>query len=540
VNVLIPLARLSAVVLFSVGSICYSPIVQTQDFATRLEATLTTDSANPIRIMDENIRAQASVRKFFSNREFRPAWHDETGFERLQPLMQALRSADSHGLDPASYHLAALQRARELVDIHAVELLATDAYLTLAAHLLSGRLNPVSVEPDWTALRRERDLAAYLEDAIANDRIVPSLEALAPKNKAYSRLQAALQTYRKAAEQGGWQPIAGGAALKLGDKGPRVAALRHRLRTTGLLPADDSGTDPFDTDLEIAVAAFQQRIGLEADGVVGPVTLRELNKGPEERASQIRANLERWRWLPDDLGRRHIRVNIADYRLEAFNDGALERRHDVIVGRTYRKTPVFSGQISYAVLNPWWETPHNLARLDKLPAFRKDPASAERLGFEILDRAGQRIPTDSIDWGQYSANNFPFRLRQRPGPQNALGRVKLMFPNPHNVYLHDTPSRELFSRGERAFSSGCIRVADALGLTAWVFEQTQGWDRRRVEAVVDSGRETRVDLGTKVPVYILYFTAVVDGDETLRLVNDVYDRDQRLISALSEPPEAKP
>jgi murein L,D-transpeptidase YcbB/YkuD len=263
------------------------------------------------------------------------------------------------------------------------------------------------------------------------------------------------------------------------------------------------------------------------------VTLRELNKGPAERIAQIRANLERWRWLPEDLGGRHIRVSIADFRLEARRNGKVERSHDVIVGRAYRKTPVFSADMSYIVLNPWWDTPDSLARQDKLPLFKKDPTSIFRMGFQVLDRAGKSVDIRSINWGEYTRGHFPFRIRQRPGPENALGQVKLMFPNRHNVYLHDTPSRELFARSNRAFSSGCVRVADALGLTEWVLQETPEWSRERMDAVLAGGRETRVNLAAGIPVHILYFTAVAESDGTLRLINDLYQRDARLIAALN-------
>jgi murein L,D-transpeptidase YcbB/YkuD len=420
----------------------------------------------------------------------------------------------------------------------ALELLATDAYLTLAAHLVGGRLDPVSIEPDWTASRRERDLVGHLEQALASGRIAASIRELEPDAPAYGVLKEALAMYRQAAKDGGWRAIAAGPALRLGDRGERVSAVRQRLRMTGLLEAPETQTDEFDSGLETAVAAFQRRVGLEADGIVGAVTLRELNKRPTDRIDQVRANLERWRWLPEDLGRRHVRVNIADYRLEARRDGRVEQVHDVIVGRTYRRTPVFSGEISYVVFNPWWETPPNLARQDKLPAFRKDPASVERLGFEVIGRDGKMIDPAGINWADYSTDDFPFRLRQRPGPLNALGQVKLMFPNRHNVYLHDTPSRELFARGERAFSSGCVRVADALALTEWVLEGTEDWTRARIDAVVAAGREIRVNLASRVPVHILYFTAVTDADGSLRLISDVYGRDARLIAALGRPPPA--
>lgn len=499
----------------------------------RLQERLSGDAQQRLSAAGEPIRDEVALRRFFAQRGFRPAWSGDLGRPMLDQLMAAIEQASAHGLTSAEYHQGALRRAIAADDAVAIEQLSTDAYLTLAANLIGGRLDPVTMEFNWTAGRRERDLVLHLENALVHRRIAASLAELKPHAPEYDVLKNALALYREANRKGGWGPIVAGPALKLGDAGPRVAALRERLRATGLLALGDAASQQFDVELESAVAAFQRRIGLEADGVVGPVTLRELNKRPADRIEQIRANLERWRWLPEDLGKQHIRINIADFRLEARLNGKVERSHDVVVGRTYRMTPVFSSQISYIVLNPWWETPDNLARQDKLPAFKKDPGLATRQGFEVLDRSGNPRDPSRIHWGDYSAGNFPFRLRQRPGPQNALGQVKLMFPNKHNVYLHDTPSRELFTRTQRAFSSGCVRVADAVSLTEWVLQETAGWSRAKIDATLAAGRETRINLHTRVPVHILYFTAVSEPDGSLRLINDVYGRDARLIAALA-------
>jgi murein L,D-transpeptidase YcbB/YkuD len=501
--------------------------------ATMLKQLLGTTVPQTILPEKEPLRARAALKKFYVNRDYTPVWLDVYGQRLLAELATFILRIDEQGLTQNDYHWSALENAISAGDTVTVELLATDAFLTMAAHLIGGRLDPVTIETDWTAMRRERDLVKHLEDAISSRSIKASLEDLEPKSPAYGDLKHALAIYRKAAKDGVWDPIPKGAALKLGHEGPRVIKLRERLRATGLLDVSESVSDRFDGELEAAVAMFQRRIGLEADGVVGPETLRELNKSPADRIDQIRANLERWRWLPEDLGDRHIRVNIADFRLEARRNGRVERVHDVIVGRSYRMTPVFSGKISYVVLNPWWDIPDRIARLDKLPEFRKAPDTVDRLGIEVLDRSGKVIAPKDIHWDNYAAGNFPFRLRQRPGPQNALGRVKIMFPNRHNVYLHDTPSRELFERTARAFSSGCIRVSDVLELTEWVLDETSGWTRSAIERSLSEKREKRVDLIKDIPVHILYFTAVSEPDGTLRLINDIYGRDARLVAALN-------
>lgn len=500
--------------------------------------TILTTGGETSRIVagGDPIRAPVALRRFYTARGFAPAWTGSANGALRDELTAAIEHMREHGLTPEDYHAAALQRAIAAAADEAIELLATDAFLTMAAHLIGGRLDPVTIEPGWTAVRRERDLVEHLESALAQRRIAAALIDLEPDAPGYGVLKMALATYREADRQGGWEPLADGPALKLGQTGPRVAGLRRRLQATGLLATTGGAVDHFDIALESAVAEFQRRIGLEADGVVGPLTLQELNKPPAERIEQIRVNLERWRWLPEDLGERHIRVNIADFDLQARHLGIIERRHDVIVGRPYRMTPVFSETIAYLVFNPWWETPERLARQDKLPAFQKDSAAVARLGFDVLDRAGNRLDPAGIDWQRYSPRDFPFRLRQRPGPQNALGQVKIMFPNKHNVYLHDTPSRELFARSQRAFSSGCVRVADALGLAEWLLEDPRGWPRERIDTVVAAGRELRVNLRAGVPVHIVYLTAVAQPDGRLRLIHDLYGRDARVSAALRLPP----
>lgn len=484
-------------------------------------------------------RACETGARFYDDRDQALAWTGPANAALFSDLLDAVRAAGTHGLDPDDYHLSML----ELIDPSVADLdadtLATDAYLTLAAHLLSGRLDPVSVEPDWTAARRGRDLAAYLQGALASGAIGESLEALAPAQPGYEALRVALAEYRALAEAEVWPSVDAGPTLRPGDSGPRIAQLRARLEATGDIgPLEDGveGGDMYDEALAAAVRTFQARASLDPDGVVGARTLAQLNITPADRVTQLEANLERWRWLPDDLGRRHIRVNIADFSLEARADGVVERRHDVIVGRLYRRTPVFSGSMTYMVVNPWWETPHSLASRDKLPAFQRDPEAVTRLGFQVIDRSGVVVDPATIDWTAITASDFPYRIRQAPGPMNALGEVKLMFPNRHNVYLHDTPTRDLFSSTRRDFSSGCVRVRDPLELAAWALAETPGITPERLAEIAAGSAETPITLARALPVHILYWTAVSDEAGGVRFVDDVYDRDGRVTAALEAAP----
>lgn len=493
-------------------------------------------------------RACEQVEAFYAARDGMLAWTGPGHAARYRDLIVAIEDAQTHGLNPADYHLEHLLTASPYWPNRSLDEIATDAYLTLAAHLEFGRLDPTRVEPNWTAWHPQVDLSAYLESALSASAVAASLEALAPANREYQALRRALALYRLVAESGPWPVIDDGPMLRPGDVDPRVRQLRARLipALPELAQAEGEGegdeaaeaADPelYDAVLEEAVRAFQARSALEADGLVGGRTLAMLNMTPEERIALLRINLERWRWLPHDLGRRHIRVNIAGFALEARAEGVVERRHDVIIGCTYRQTPVFSGAITYIVVNPWWETPHRLAVSDKLPSFRRDPSRVERLGFQVLDRDAQPVDPDTIDWNAVSAGDFPYRLRQAPGPLNALGRVKLIFPNPHSVYLHDTPDQDLFEHTRRDFSSGCIRVRDALGLAEWVLAETPDWSAERLAETVESGLETPVTLTERVPVHVLYFTIEPTAGGGLRFLDDLYERDGGVLAALDESP----
>ncbi len=484
---------------------------------------------------DELFDATA-VRRFYTQRGFQPAWTGPSCRAALQSLIGAIEDSESHGLQARDYHMDGLIGTDRCDATR--ELLATDAWLALAAHLHAGRVDPLTVEPNWTTTRPTIDAVALLEQALAEGNVAGALERLAPQDPLYAELRQALARFRGYAARGGWIGIETGPTLRRGDSGIRVEQLRARLQLSGLLEADAETDAPatFDETMEYAVRVFQRRTNLEPDGAVGALTLVQLNRRATHRIDQARANLERLRWLPEDMGRRHIRVNIADYRLEAWADGVIERVHQVIVGKQYRSTPSFSGNISHLVFSPWWEVPRSLAVKDKLPLFRRDPGALARLGYVVIDRDGSVVDPAGIDWKALSANSFPYRLRQRPGPKNALGAVKFMFPNSHNVYLHDTSDPGLFDHVRRSFSSGCIRVESALELAQWVLAPMPEWTRERIDAAAALGEERTVVLGEPVPVHLLYLTAVADGNGGVRFIDDLYGRDPALILALDRAP----
>jgi L,D-transpeptidase YcbB len=506
-----------------------------------------------VRVADSTLLAPGPLQSLYEANAWQPLWfRDWEALEQLSRVPATLKLAAAHGLDPDHYHQATLASALERISDNAsrpqalvdAELLATDALLSLAHHLAHGRIHPESIDPEWFIERDQPELKeSVIRHALGNKSGQELLESLLPTHRAYHRLVEQLALKREMASNGKWLTVASGLPLiRPGQYDERIPAIRHQLArlddSTEALNSDNP--ERYDARLEDAVRRFQRRHGLAIDGIIGPQTLGALNVTPTQRVEQLRANLERWRWLPQSLGKEYILVNIAGFGMQVVSGGEEVMRQRVIVGLPYRRTPVFAGRMSYLVLNPSWEVPHQLAVQDQLPRIRANPGYLEEMGFAVLQGWGaeeRRIDPADVDWDQLSRRNFPYRLRQAPGPDNALGRVKFMFPNRHNVYLHDTPARGLFKQDERAFSSGCIRLEDAEGLARWLLSQrSELMSEDRIQSTWAGGRETTVRLDRHLPVYLLYWTAWAGDDDQIHFRRDIYQRDRRLIEALNAPP----
>jgi len=340
-------------------------------------------------------------------------------------------------------------------------------------------------------------------------------------------LEKALSQYRHLAAQGGWPRIPTGPTLREGDTDERMPILRERLIASADLAAPASQEHLFDGLLKEAVQRFQARHGLTADGVVGTKTLRELNVPITERIRQLAASLERCQPLPSLLEPRHILVNIADFTLKLYENGELRLSMPVIVGKTYRQTPVFNGRISSLVLNPSWEVPHSIATQDLLPKIKKNPDYLNQLHLRVFQgwTTNAELDPATVAWTTLSPSRFPYRLRQDPGPANALGRVKFLFPNPYDVYLHDTPSQSLFQQDSRAFSSGCIRLARPLDLAVYLLEGTPLGSMDALTTALSREKTRSVTLPSPIAVHIAYMTAWVDREGIIQFRPDVYNRD---------------
>ncbi|NNF07687.1 MAG: L,D-transpeptidase family protein [Candidatus Eisenbacteria bacterium] len=493
---------------------------------------------------ESGLHAKTTVLAFYQNRGYSAAWsaaaRPSPQAREMLAIMQGLKS---DGLVPSNYHEA---RIGDLVarggnaalterEAAQLELLLTDAFIMIAAHLRHGFVDPVKIDSEWLLVHPRPALHEALDAALHDETLRQTVESFRPPQAEYEGLVRALAWYREIAQQGGWGTVQSDSTLVLGSQGTAVLDLRSRLRATGDLEDRGEALPTIDEDLVHAVRRFQSRHGLNDDGSVGPATRAALNVSVEDRLNQILVNLERWRWLPTDLGDRHVMVNIAAFESAMVVSGRDVLNMRVIAGRTYRRTPVFSGRIQYLVFNPSWSVPASIARKDLFPKFRKDPGEIARMGYRISAVDGSKVSPGAVDWSKPSA----YRITQAPGPKNALGKVKFMFPNVHNVYLHDTSSPELFAKEDRAFSSGCIRVEKPMELAELLLEDSD-WSPERVAKGLEAGKEFRVDLPTAVPVHILYWTAWVDRDGILQFRKDVYGRDGRVLEALAEPSPASP
>jgi len=521
---------------------------------TRIEAA---GIVMELRAAGEPVYASLVLPSFYERRLYRPAWSDERGPTRLADnLIDALRRADLEGLRSEDYHLAGIETVLAAVRADAkrgpalapdrwaeLDLLLTDAFLVYGAHLLAGRVNPETLRPEWVSNRRTADIAVVLEAALASGNIAAALEALDPPEVGFRRLREALARYRAVAAAGGWPAIPEGS-MHAGDRGAAVTALRQRLRLEDGLVGDgeaeeQQGDDVFDAGLEQALEKFQRRHGLTADGVVSTATRAELNVPVERRVEQLELNLERWRWLPKDLGRRHIIVNIAAFELEVMDGDSLVMSMRVVVGRPFNRTPVLSDTMRYLVLNPYWHVPSSIATTELLPKLKRDPSYLARYKLRVFPSSrldAQEVDPATVNWSTITAAHFPFLLRQDPGPRNSLGRIKFMFLNKYHVYLHDTPARPLFEETQRDFSHGCIRIQHPIELALYLLRHDPRWDRNALLAALDDAEDRSVPLPEPMPIHLLYWTAWADADGTIQFRRDIHDRDLPLFTALRAPP----
>ena len=518
------------------------------DIGSQIQQQLETANKTLASEQKQSLHATELVSRFYSGRTYLPAWLDEEGLlPRAKEMILAIKNADAEGMNPEDYHFSLIRSL--LIDLvkengwqdgdepalARLEILCTDAFITYAAHLAYGRFNPETVYESWQISRDNVDPVSLLNHALESGQVGAALKEQMPKHPIYAVLKQYLARYRQIAASGGWSAVDSDQKMESGDQGPHVRQLRDRLFITGEL-SEFNGKDIFDDDLTLAVIKFQATHGLGMDGIVGQKTLAALNVPVRERVRQIELNMERWRWLPRQLGDRYIHVNITDFSLSIIEQGKTVVSMPVIVGRQSRSTPEFSADMTYMVVNPYWKVPRKLAVQDKLPLIRKDPEYLLKHNFRVYQwYNGEAVELDpySINWSKVNSRNWNFSLRQDPGPDNALGSLKFMLPNKFSVYLHDTPTQHLFEQDTRAFSSGCIRIASPIELAKYLLKDDPYWDLQTIMGAIAGGENEIINLPKPIPVYVLYWTAWVGEDGRIQFRDDIYGRDTLLAEAES-------
>jgi L,D-transpeptidase YcbB len=495
----------------------------------------------------EGTRLWKQTQQFYQRRQFAPAWIEKAAPRpQMDTLVEAIGAAGSEGLDPELYSAGLLrqrhaeaskgfltQKGFDPPEAGTLDVWLTYLYMKYASDLADGLSDLARADPTWQIKPEKFDPLAELEAALAGNKVAQSLQALTPEAPEYRALRKILADYRGIAEKGGWPAVPRSLKLKPGQKSAAVPALATRLAASG----DYKGGVPaagrpaaYVREMQDAVKQFQRRHGLTDDGVVGATVTAALNVPIERRIRQIELNMERWRWLPRDLGDRYVFVNIPDMRLDVWDHGRAPLSMRVVVGKKDTPTPIFNDEMTYVVFSPYWNVPPDIANNETLPAMLTDPGFLARTNMEVVDTSGSPVDAESLDL----SDPTKYRFRQRPGADNSLGLVKFMFPNQYNVYLHDTPADSLFARASRSFSHGCVRVEQPGKLADYVLGDQADWTPERIAGAMHAGEEQTVKLKQPLPVYITYLTARVSADGFVQFRSDVYGIDTAQTARLAD------
>jgi murein L,D-transpeptidase YcbB/YkuD len=484
----------------------------------------------------------AGLLGIYRGRAFKPFWlSDGQPTPRAAILRAFLDGAAGEGLRPEDYSAMEIRRLWRQTDDGSrarLELLLTRAFVRYAEDVGRGRVEARRLEdPAFAEAHEAGAIPAAIRKGLETPELERFLRLQAPQHSHYRQLKLALQRYRAIARKGGWKTIPAGPALQTGMADPRIPLIHRRLALTG----DTAGANPastvFDKNLETAVRHFQKRHYLPQDGVVGAETLAAMNLPVEKRIRQIVINLERWRWTSHDLSGKRILVNIPGFELVGLRDERIELAMPVVVGKIDQQTPAFDERMEFIEFNPDWLMPPAIAVSEYLPELQKDPAALARKHIRVFLDAKKDAPEvdpQAISWNRVTpAMMERYALRQAPGPWNALGTVKFMFPNKYNVYFHDTSEPWFFARHKRTYSHGCVRVSRPYELAAWILEgEASSWNPERIRATAACGVHATVPLEKPLPVHLLYRTAWIAEDGSLHFRPDIYGRDAALESSL--------
>ncbi len=472
-----------------------------------------------------------TLKKLYQDRQYQPIWFDEAGLtDKGKVLLNNLRTASLDGLIPDDYHYSDIIDLMKQGDTPypELEIVLTSAYIDYGSDLYKGRLDPTNVDKGWHISKPKPNMPVILEAALKQSDLDAALRSLAPPTPEYRKLRDTMIRLQAIAEKGGWPGVAYPIQLKPGWRNEQVPQIRETLKVMGDLDADSEPDNPekYDNEMRDAVLRFQKRHGLRADGIIGTKTIAAMNVPVTERIRQVQMNMERWRWMPRKFEDRYVLINIPEFELRLYKHGKVTAEHAVIVGKAYKESPVLKSAIRYMVLNPYWNVPTKIAREELLKDAKANPSFLRKNNMEVIGGNGKVLDLSKINWQKYNEKNFNFRMRQRPGAKNALGRIKFIFPNKYDVYLHDTPSRYLFDYDTRTFSHGCIRAENPELLASEILEDHSGG--AKIKKLIDEGKTQTVHLPKPVPIYVAYFSTWVDEDGITHFYSDVYDRDKSL------------
>ncbi|WP_095597112.1 L,D-transpeptidase family protein [Actibacterium pelagium] len=476
------------------------------------------------------------IAAFYKERGYKPLWTSNADRGRRKAFLKAAEEARAHGLPGGRYdpeQIEALFRsAKSGTSRGKAEVELTKMFLRYARDVQSGILIPERVV-DGIERKAPRRRSSDILNAFAKSSPAPFVKSLAPQGAQYARLMEEKLRLERILGSKGWGPkVRTSRKIEPGDSGKDVVGVRNRLIAMGYLKRTASQT--YDANMVKAMKAFQQDHGLFADGVIGKGTLKELNHEPQYRLQQVVVAMERERWMNRDLGRRHVLVNIPDFHARIVENGkvAFQTRSVVGMNLTDRRTPEFSDVMNHMVINPTWNVPRSIATKEYLPMLQENPNAVSHLN--LLDASGRRVSREGLDFTQFNEKNFPFDMKQPPSNSNALGLVKFMFPNPHNIYLHDTPHKSLFGRQTRAFSHGCIRLRDPFDFAYALLSKQTNDPQGFFKARLSTGKETRVDLKDPLQVHLIYRTAYTNAKGRTQFRDDIYGRDAAIFKALSQ------
>lgn len=472
-----------------------------------------------------------------------PLWITSDGpGNKARVIVDFLKRVDEEGLAPTDYEISEileLWQSDRPNDLARLDTLLTYNLVKYIHDMSYGQLKFRTSDPALFAGvgNTHFDPLKALEAARSAVDLTSYLNGLAPSHRYYADLKNALIKIKAVPENSGWVEIQGGPLIKPGNSDPRLPTIRQRLEEEHGLVTEANGKFFYDEELVEAISLFQLRHGLKTDSIIGPQTLAVLNISREEKINIIRANMARWRWQAHELGENYVMVNIAGFSLKAVKNGETILEMPVIVGKSQHQTPVFSDNIRYLDFNPFWNVTTSIARNEELPALQENPNHLVERNIRLFSSWQEdavELDSTAIDWNNISrAQISRYKLRQDPGPWNALGRVKFVFPNYHSVYLHDTPTRELFNHSFRSFSHGCIRVSRPLALSLFSLEMEDPlWSINKIEAIVTSGERKVIALSDPLPIHITYQTIWLDNQGTIHFNSDLYNRDTRLLEVM--------